>query len=339
MIEKFESPAAWRGTALFKRPDWEYRLSVEELAEIERALRRIKRRGLSLTKITREDFELPRLEPVLASVQEGLENGSGAARIRGITPGLFDEDDVRLIFWGLARHIGTPVSQSAKGELMFSVRDEGFGEQSAKTRGPNTNKRLRFHTDRCDVIGFHCVRQAKIGGDNLLVSSITLHNEILERRPDLLMVLYKPFYYKRHNVDTGNPLPYLRQPVFAIHQGHFIGNVLRVLIERAHTVPGVPPLTPVQREALDFLDEVAEETELHVRFRQEPGDMLFINNFVVFHRRDAFEDHGEPSLRRHLLRLWLSVPNSRPLSESFRANYREIEAGAIRGGMPPIGPD
>ena len=82
MIEKFESPAAWRGTALFKRPDWEYRLSVEELAEIERALRRIKRRGLSLTKITREDFELPRLEPVLASIQEGLENGSGAARIR-----------------------------------------------------------------------------------------------------------------------------------------------------------------------------------------------------------------------------------------------------------------
>ena len=29
--------------------------------------------------------------------------------------------------------------------------------------GPNTRKRLSFHTDRCDVIGFLCLRQARSG--------------------------------------------------------------------------------------------------------------------------------------------------------------------------------
>ena len=65
------------------------------------------------------------------------------------------------------------------------------------------------------------------------------------------------------------------------------------------------------------------------------GDVLLINNWVTFHRRTAFEDHTEPERRRHLLRLWLSVPNSRPLDPRFAANFGATGAGALRGGMQP----
>ena len=82
-----------------------------------------------------------------------------------------------------------------------------------KARGPNTAKELRFHCDRCDVIGFLCVRQARQGGENYLVSSIEVHKEILARRPDLLEELYRPWYYKTHNVDVGNDDPWCRQPI------------------------------------------------------------------------------------------------------------------------------
>jgi hypothetical protein len=84
---------------------------------------------------------------------------------------------------------------------------------------------------------------------------------------------------------------------------------------------------------LDFLEQVAEEPKLHVRIRQRPGDILLLNNWVTFHRRTEFLDHSDPARKRHILRIWLSVPNSRPIDPLFRENYGATEAGAIRGGM------
>jgi hypothetical protein len=75
---------------------------------------------------------------------------------------------------------------------------------------------------------------------------------------------------------------------------------------------------------------------MHVTFRQVEGDILLLNNWVTLHRRSAFEDHQELERRRHLLRIWLSVPNSRPLDPAFEANYGATAAGAIRGGMRPV---
>jgi alpha-ketoglutarate-dependent taurine dioxygenase len=186
------------------------------------------------------------------------------------------------------------------------------------------------------VIAFLCVKQAKSGGENYAVSSVTLYNEILDRRPDLLRVLARPFYYKRHNVDLGNNKPYIQQPIFSIYKGHFAANLLRVLIDRAYEMPDLPDMSDVQREALDFVEELADDPQLRVSFRQEPGDIVFLSNFVTFHRRSEFEDPEDPTARRHLLRIWLSVPNSRPLDPLFKGNYGATAAGAIRGGMSPL---
>jgi hypothetical protein len=166
-----------------------------------------------------------------------------------------------------------------------------------------------------------------------VVSSGALYEEIQRRRPDLLACLSEPFLFKRHTVDTGNELPYCRQPIFSFRDGHFACSFLRVLIERAHASPDAPPLSAQQLEALDFLEEVAEEPTMHVRFYQRRGDILLLNNWTTLHRRSAFVDHDDPALKRHLLRIWLSVPNSRPLDPRFRDNFGAVEAGAIRGGM------
>ena len=52
------------------------------------------------------------------------------------------------------------------------------------------------------------------------------------------------------------------------------------------------------------------------------------------HARTEFEDHPEIERKRHLLRMWLSIPNSRPLSPLMKDAFRETAAGAIRGGYP-----
>ncbi len=335
MPEVISHPAAWIGDELLGRPDWRVDLSEADLDELVAALSATRDRPLE--SIGADDFPLPVLGERLRGIRHHLEHGSGAVMLRGIPVREFTEEEARRLFWGLGCHVGTPVSQSAEGERLLSVRDAGFGDRDPRSRGPNTKKKLSFHTDRCDVIGFLCWRQAISGGDNEVVSSMTVYNEILRRRPDLLRVLSESFVYKRHTVDGGNERGFCRQPIFAFRDGHFACAFLRVLIDRADADPDLPGLSPVQREAMDFLEEVAGDPAIHVRFRQEPGDLLFLNNWVTLHRRTAFEDHADPEEKRCLFRLWLSVPNSRPLDPRFAENYGATEAGAIRGGMKAAG--
>jgi len=302
MPKAIDHPCVWRGNELLQRQDWLHVVDTDRADE---------------------------LAPVLSAIQRSLEEGCGAAMLRGFSV----DGDPRETFLTIGRMIGTPISQGADGELVFSVRDAGHRDDDPRARGPNTRKKLSYHSDRCDVIGFMCLNQAKSGGENFLVSSAALYNEILEHRPDLLEALMEPFYYLRHTVDTANDKPYCRQPVFSFTDGHFACCLLRVLIERAHASPELPDLTPLQIEALDYLAELADSPEMHVSFMQQPGDILFLNNWVTLHRRSEFEDFTEEERKRHILRIWLSVPNSRPLDPLFLDNYGAVGAGELRGGM------
>ncbi len=334
MPEPFNIPAAWRGNELLTRDDWQVAFSASELNEIDAAVEAT--RELALEEISSTTFVLPTLSQKLNAIQHSLEHGSGAAILRGLPIGNYDQDQVTRLFWGLTSHIGTALSQSPAGERIFLVQDEGLPKDHPKARGPSSRKRLSFHTDRCDVISFLCVRQAASGGENYLVSSVAIYNEMLRQRPDLVEVLLQPYRYQRHNVDTGNELPYYEQPIFSMHQGRFAANLLRVLIDRAYAAPDATPMSDIQREALNMIDELAEDPEMHVTFRQEPGDIVFLNNWGTLHRRSEFVDHEEPSKKRLLLRIWLSVPNSRAVDPRFAGSYGATEAGAIRGGMRAV---
>lgn len=334
-LKPIQHAAAWIGDEVKQQREWNFTLSPEEIDEL-----------LSIARETEVAFDtpvesdaspvtMPLLTSKAAEIRELLEEGTGAIRVTGFPANEVDELTAKKAFWHLCRNIGTPISQSAAGVRLFDVRDAGFAESDKRARGPNTRKKLSFHTDRCDVIGFLCYRQAKSGGENLVVSSMSMFNTMLEERPDLVEVLMQPFLYKRHNVDTGNEQAYIEQPVFSIYEGHFASNLLRVLIDRAYAMPDTPDMTDLQREALDMMEQLAARDSLHARFRQSPGDMLFLNNFVTLHRRTEFTDHEETERKRHLLRVWLSMPNSRPLHPTFAGNYGATEAGALRGGMRP----
>ena len=297
--QTLDHPAVWAADELLARDDWEHEFASADWPKI----------------------------------QDALENGSGAALIRGFPVDGFSKDEARTDFLNLCRKIGTPISQNENGDEVFDVSDAGFKSDDPRTRGPNTKKKLSFHTDRCDVIAFLCWRQAQSGGENELVSSMALFNEIQKQRPDLLEVLMQPFVYKRHSVDLGNDATFCKKPIFSFRDGHFAASFLRVLIDRAGADPKLPDLTAEQIEAMDFLESVAAEPTMHVRFRQEPGDILLMNKWVNLHRRSAFEDHETEADKRCLFRIWLSMPNSRPLDPQFEANLGAVEAGAIRGGM------
>src|SRR3546814_13511234 len=60
---------------------------------------------------------------------------------------------------------------------------------------------------------------------------------------------------------------------------------------------------------------------------------LIANNYVTLHGRQGYDDWPEPERRRHLLRLWLTIPNGRPLPPSFAAT-REFGATYARRMAP-----
>ena len=45
------------------------------------------------------------------------------------------------------------------------------------------------------------------------------------------------------------------------------------------------------------------------------GDIQLINNLTVMHARQSYEDYEEPEMKRHLLRMWIGLPDEkrRPL--------------------------
>lgn len=323
-LEPINARFVWKGEDLTQRNNWLHLLSPNEVDEIQR---------LVVTGESPTGAVAPKLHQQLLDIQETLEHDTGAVMIRGLQLGDHSADQWATFFQNISAVVGHPISQSASGQLIFSVKDAGFADDDKRARGPNTKKKLSFHTDRCDVIGFLCLQQAKSGGENQLVNSAALFNQILIERPELLGVLMQPFRYLRHTIDTQNSLPYTEQPIFSFTEGYFAANFLRVLIDRADAHPDCPSLSAEQKEALDFLESVAARPEMHHTFRQQPGDILFLNNWITMHRRTAFEDYEDESLRRHILRVWLSMPNSRPIDPMFAGNYGSTAAGAIRGGI------
>ncbi|MGH7319418.1 MAG: TauD/TfdA family dioxygenase [Candidatus Rokuibacteriota bacterium] len=339
-------PAAWHGRELSGSTAWIRQIPAAALDELHAALGLVRRRRLAWRDISRDDFPLPEFSGTLADVSRELEEGRGVVLLRGLPVDRYAEDELRQIFWGIGAHLGVARHQNAHGELLGEVRDEarlyGAVRQPAAPRGepgrpPTSRARarssgpLRFHTDRTDVVGLFCVRKARSGGISKVVSSVAVHNAILERRPDLHALLCQDYYRSREGEEVAGERRHYALPVFAVRDGHFTSQYSRTFVEAAQRISEVPRMSAAQDEALDLLAEVAEELCLWMTF--EPGDIQLLNNHVIYHARTAYEDDEAADSDRLLLRLWLSVPNSRPLPPGFEGLWGSIEAGALRGGI------
>ena len=326
------SPADWRATEIASRDDWIHRLSDPEIAEMEAALASVKQQGLGIAEVTRENFPLKLFPRLVERAQEVLENDCGMFLIRGLPVERHSVEEMRLVYWALGQYLGKAVTQSSKGDVLGDVRDlSRFND--GRGRGYQSNRQLEFHTDSCDVVGLLVMRIARKGGLSKIASSVAIHNEFVRSRPDLLEPLYGTFAGYSPGERAGG---YWTQPVFSLQYGHFSCKTGYVYFRlAAEKFPAqVPPLSALQIEALEYFQEVANRPEMHFSMMFQPGDLQLLNNHVTLHARTDFEDYPEPERKRHLLRLWLAVPNSRPLSPLMAGVYRDVRPGVLRGGYP-----
>ncbi len=215
-------PSAWIGAEMRGREaEWSYRLSPPEIAEIETAVQAVRARGLDIDEIRRRDFPLPNLGPVLDRLCTEVLDGRGFVLLRGMPVEDRPIVESATAYWGVGAYFGSARSQNAKGHLLGHVYDlgQGLSATNPNLRSYATAERQNFHIDRCDVVALLCLRRAKSGGLSSLVSSMTVHNVMAARRPDLLDRLYRPVPVDRRGEVPEGKEPFYEAPVFNEHAG------------------------------------------------------------------------------------------------------------------------
>lgn len=328
----FTGPSAWVGRDMARRDDWLVNLTPAQIAELEAAAEHYLFLGRDIGEITAKAFPLPTFAAHLESLSKTLLHGVGFEVIRGLPTATYTQETAATIFCGIGAHLGSARSQNAAGHILGHVRNIGADARDPNTRIYQTADRQTFHTDSADVVGLLCLQDAQSGGMSLLVSVETIANRMAELRPDLLALLFDPIATDRRGEVPDGADPFMTIPVLSWHAGHLSVFYQRQYIESAQRFDAAPRLTPDVIEALDLFDSLANDPDLHLSMQLQRGDMQFVHNHGQLHDRTGFVDWPEPENRRHLLRLWLSMPGDRPLPDVFTQRYGSIEIGN-RGGI------
>ena len=335
--------SVWRGTDLAGNPaEWIRTFSRNEIAELDAAIRGFGASGQDLARIGPENFPLPTLGPVLRGVLGELLEGRGFAMLRGVPVARYSRQEQAIAYLGIGSYLGAARSQNAKGHLLGHVKDLGLDITDPKVRYYQTSRKLEYHTDSVDVVGLLCLKTAKAGGESFIASSMTLYNEILARRPDLVPALFEPYPTDRRGEVPEGMKPWFDMPIFHWHAGRLTCIYVRQYIESAQQLfPEARRLTREQVEAMDLMDELLNDPQIHLSMAFLPGDMQFLHNHQILHSRNDFENWPEPERHRHLLRLWLAPAAARPLPEVFAPRYGSVTPGdrggiVVRGTTPKV---
>ena len=62
-----------------------------------------------------------------------------------------------------------------------------------------------------------------------------------------------------------------------------------------------------REDLMDTYEAIAMEEGMYLDMDLQPGDIQLLSNHTNLHARTEYEDHDDPALKRHLLRLWLSL--------------------------------
>ncbi|KAJ6480284.1 hypothetical protein C8R45DRAFT_1005082 [Mycena sanguinolenta] len=335
MAENHFGPQPWKADDVRRHNSWILRLSPEEVDGFRVASVHALKTNKPLLDMTRADFPLPEcsrlaLERAIATTQGRW----GMCLVKGFPTDEWSEAEMRVAYWGMSLYMGVGRTQNRASEIINDVRDAGGSYKVKGGRGYNTNAGLDFHQDSCDVVALLCRRTAKSGGTSKVMSSLALRERVAELRSDLLSVLEdENWFHSFQGAQDPSQPGFYRCSIFGDNAGFRCARTNRKnTVAAQDDFAEVPRLTKLQEEALDLLDTIMPTDEYCYSMELEKGDMQLLNSFVTLHSRTPFTDHEDPDQKRHLMRLWLSIPTSQPLPAKWAEYWGDVRAGAVRGG-------
>lgn len=289
---------------------WTQTITPDVLADLQRTVSLLQGRPLASLKPS----HLPTGPLAEASLhwREVLRSGLGFLLLRGLEADALSPEELALTFMVLGLHLGTPAPQNLRGELLTHIRDTGADPSLLSTRLYTTRAEQDFHTDGADIIGLLCRRTARSGGESRIVSSGAIVREIQRARPDLYRTLFENFPW--HYQEEGQPpfwfaRPICTAPVRGVNGARINTFFIPWYIRRSQELADAPRLTHLQEEAIETVEGLANDSRYYLNMTFLPGDVQWLKNAAILHKRTAYEDHEAPEEKRHLLRLWLSAPD------------------------------
>jgi hypothetical protein len=317
------APYAWTAAELDADRSWQIDLPDAVLAELEALLPSLRQRALE--ELKPEDCPLPSFQAMAAELRASLHHGRGLVQLRRLPVERWDEADIARAYWVIGTHVGIGVSQSYKGDRLGHVRDIGEGGRYYTVGGS-----LEMHMDPVDVVGLLCVKPAVAGGESRIASSTSVRDAIAADYPDMIPMLEQGFHYtsrREDRTDGSPPITPHRLPVFAQIEDLPASFYLPLAVRNTET-EGVK-LSALEKDALTLVNTVAQRPELCFRMDLQPGEIQFLNNRLIFHGRDDYEDAVTFEDKRHMLRLWLMMPDwpPRPPEQDMHSHHDRAGGG------------
>jgi alpha-ketoglutarate-dependent taurine dioxygenase len=300
---------AWNGASL-SPTDGRVTLSRDCLAEIDAALDVLRANPLPVLSLRPSDMEMPACAKTMAAVRRELDHGLGFTIIDRLPLDGMKTEEAIAIYWLLARMTGRPVAQKwVDGRMLYSVTD--LGKPSGNGVRPDvTNEDQSFHTDNSynirppDHVGLLCLQPAMAGGISRVVSMTAVLGHMAAEHPDLLDRLHRPYFFDRQREHAEADPTTVHRPVLSEADGGLRVRVSRNLIYQGYKLAG-ETLDPAGEAAIAAWFSIVDDPAMYTEFFFEPGQIQFVNNRMLGHKRTRFTDWPEPDRKRHLVRVWL----------------------------------
>ncbi|KAI1329625.1 Clavaminate synthase-like protein [Xylariaceae sp. FL0255] len=297
---RLDHPSAWMRAEFANEASFVYSLSSVEQMELYQAKDEFKALELDGTLVDQTNFPLPTLGSKLRGIGHDIYCGKGFHVIRGLEPQDHSVEDLTIIWLGIQAYIADLRGrQDHRGNMLVHIVADNSSEIKVGHHRHSTSA-ISFHNEEAgDVISWFTRSTAASGGRCILAPVYTIYNTLATYRPDIIRVLSKS--------DWPVALPRFQcRPLMFYHESKLMVNFGRTPLFGSATHPRpeqLPRLNERQREALDVVEAMAQAMQLEIKTCG--GDMHFVNNFTILHRREGFVDGAEPEGKRHLVRMRL----------------------------------
>lgn len=315
--------STWTGAQPSNEMRFIHVLTASDLVELRQGLTRFKEKELDGDQVDRDNFPLPTLGPRLEQLSHDLYNGTGLCVIRGISKDDYSVEDLTVIWLGIQAYmVDQRGRQDHRGNMLVHIIADDSSEISVGHHR-HSNSSITFHNEEAgDVIGWLTRGAAASGGRCIVASVHAIYNVLASHRPDIIRTLAKS--------DWPIALPRFQcRPLIFYHKTKLMMNFGRtpLLGNPVHPRPEhLPRLNERQREALDMVEAIARAVQLEIK--TQAGDMHFLNNFTVLHRREGFIDGAVLGERRHLVRMRLrSSELGWPIPEELKREWQDAFEG------------
>lgn len=291
-------------------------LSNNCLKEVTQVLKSLELNPMPLLSLSPEDMELPHFFDLSIQIREMLNEGFGFCIVNKLPIKNMSEYQAITIYWLLAQLVGRPVGQKwSDGRMIYSVTD--LGRPSGNGVRPDvTNEEQSFHTDNSynisppDHVGLLCLRPAAEGGLSRIVNMLAVLEIMNDQYPHFVSRLRQPYFFDRQREHSDTEEKTIFTPLLCNEAEGLRVRVSRNLIYQGYNL-AAKKIDSVGEAALDAFFSVIDDPKMYIEFRFESGQIQFLNNRLIGHKRTSFKDSLEIGMKRKLCRVWLREKGKR----------------------------